>query len=69
MYSQCFLIGLSYMNTHNLLLYLPGFVHDQTPKVENKNLQQRTLLGFNHFEQAFLVVTLAEREIFKKAEF
>ena len=36
---------VSCMNSRNLLLYLARFCVRSTPKIANKNLQQRTLLG------------------------
>ena len=39
---------VSSMNTSNLLLYFARFCARSTPKIANKNLQQRTLQGFNH---------------------
>jgi len=34
------------MSTNNQLLYFPRFCAGSTPKIANKNLQQRTLPGF-----------------------
>ena len=37
---------VSCMNTRNHLLYFVRFCAGSTPKIENKNIQQRTLPGF-----------------------
>ena len=41
-------------NSHNLLLYFVGFRARSTPKIANKNMQQRTLPDFvDHFPLLF----------------
>ena len=45
-YVIAMLLLVSCMNTRNHLLYFARFCARSTPKIANKNLQQRTLPGF-----------------------
>ena len=45
-YAIAMFLLVSCMNTRSLLLYFAMFCARSTPQIANKNLKQRTLLGF-----------------------